>query len=109
MKRIGLWFAFACVLGAAGCNKPSEDACRAAITNMRSLLGTDSSSPLDNIDGDIRRCKGGSKRNAVECASRAKTVDELRACDFMKVPARAGGAGSGSATGSGSGSAGSGR
>lgn len=67
----------------AACNKPSEENCRKALANMRSLLGTDSA--LSNTDsaGDVRRCVGGSTKKAVECAMNAKTLDELRACDFM--------------------------
>jgi hypothetical protein len=79
-------------IAAAGCNKPSDSACRQAITNMRSLMGTDSATANFDTEGDIRRCKGGSTKKAVECAGKATTLDELRACDFMKIPAKSGSA-----------------
>lgn len=68
---------------AIGCNKPSEDSCRKAIKNMRTLMGTDSPTSTADINGDVRRCKGSSKKKAVECAGNAKTLEELHACDFM--------------------------
>jgi hypothetical protein len=73
------------ILGAA-CNKPSEESCRKAISNMRTLLNTDSAALNSDVEGDIRRCRGGSSRDAVECAANAKSLDDLRHCKFMKVP-----------------------
>jgi hypothetical protein len=101
MTRISLLLVvFVAVASSAACNKPSDAACRKAISNMRSLLGTDSATSTADIEGDIRRCKGGSRKKAVECAGNAKTIDELRACEFMKVPASKTGSANGSATGS---------
>ncbi|MGN6110248.1 MAG: hypothetical protein ACTHU0_34410 [Kofleriaceae bacterium] len=108
-----LWLC--CALGLAAlsgaCNKPSEDSCRKAIENMRSLLGTESLQSTEATAGEIRRCKGGSKKAAVECAINATSIEQLRDCKFMKVPDKqpepAGGAtgtGSGAGTGSGTGS-----
>ena len=71
------------VVAAGGCNKPSEENCRKALANMRSLLGTDSAMGNTDTAGDVRRCVGGSSRKAVDCAINAKTLDELRACEFM--------------------------
>lgn len=95
----------------AGCNKPSEDSCRKALGNMRLLLGTENLSSNADLDGDVRRCRGGSSKKAVACATEATTIDQLRACDFMKLadkkPATPGSAsevGSGSATNPGAGS-----
>ena len=88
MTRISLLLVV--VFSAAACNTPSDSACRKAIQNMRSLLGTDSPTNQSDIEGDVRRCKGGSRKKAVECAGNAKPLDELRACDFMKVPPKAG-------------------
>ena len=100
---------FITALFAAGCNKPSDESCRKAIKNMRSLIGTDSPTSNTDIEGDVRRCKGGSRKKAVECAGNAKTLDELRACDFMKIPASHSGSatetGSGATMGSSAGSA----
>jgi hypothetical protein len=80
MKRLFPLFALVLVVA---CNKPSDEMCRKAIRNMRTLLGTDSATSQTDINGDVRRCKGGSTKKAVECAAKATTVDELRACDFM--------------------------
>lgn len=75
----------ALVAGTA-CSKPSEDDCRKALANMQSLLGTEYISKNSDMQGEVRRCRGGSSKKAVDCAIAAKTLDELRACEFMKVP-----------------------
>ena len=96
-----------------GCNKPSGGDCRKAIANMQVLLGTEHLAHDSDIEGEVRRCKGSSKKKAVDCAIAAKSIDDLRACDFMRIPANTGktpdagsaiGSGTGSATGSASGS-----
>jgi hypothetical protein len=71
-----------------GCNKPSEESCRKAISNMRGLLGTESATTNSDSEGDVRRCKGGSSKAAVECAAAATTIEELEKCEFMKIPAK---------------------
>jgi hypothetical protein len=92
-------------VAAFGCSKPSEEDCRKAIANMQRLMGTENLRDAATIEGDVRRCKGGSHRKAVKCAMEAKTLDDLRHCDFYKVPENALGIGSGSAAGSATGSA----
>lgn len=101
-------FALLLVAGvlAAGCNKPSKDDCRKAIENMRALMHT--TQLHTDVEGEVRRCNGGSKKEAVECAIKATSLDELRACKFMHIPdstgpasgSDAGSAGSGSSAGS---------
>lgn len=71
---------------AIGCSKPSEESCRKAIANMQQLLGTEHLTEGQDMQGEVRRCRGGSSQKAVDCAIAAKTLDELKACDFMKVP-----------------------
>ncbi|HEU4733191.1 MAG TPA: hypothetical protein VFT22_35105 [Kofleriaceae bacterium] len=71
------------VAGLAACNKPSADECRQAISNMERLLGTDAVARNSDNEGEVRRCKGGSSKDAVTCAIKATTIDELKACDFM--------------------------
>ncbi len=71
---------------AAACSKPSEDSCRKAIANMQQLLGTEHMSEGHDMQGDVRRCRGGSSQKAVDCAIAAKTLAELNACEFMKAP-----------------------
>ena len=70
----------------AGCNKPTPDECRAAINNMEKLLGTDTAARTGDNEGEVRRCRGGSTKEAVTCAGNAKTVEELKACAFMSPP-----------------------
>jgi hypothetical protein len=67
----------------AACNKPTEADCRAAINNMEKLLGTDTTAGTGDNEGEVRRCRGGSSKEAVTCAVGAKSVEELKACAFM--------------------------
>jgi hypothetical protein len=92
----------------AGCDKPSPENCKKALQNMARLLGNESQSDEAALATEVRRCTGGSSRKSVECATKASSLDELRACEFYKVPAAptpAPGSGSGSAPAPGSGSA----
>jgi hypothetical protein len=92
----------------AACDKPTPENCRKALLNMQHLMGTDTfTTGNGGIEGEVRRCRGGSTKKAVECAMAATSLDELRKCDFYKVtdvPASAPGGGAGSAP-AGSGSA----
>lgn len=81
MKR--LLFVLALVAGAAACNKPTVEDCRQAIQNMQKLLGTDATAKISDTEGEVRRCKGGSSKQAVACAIKATTLDDLRACKFI--------------------------
>lgn len=87
---------------AVGCNKPSKEDCRKAIENMRSLMHT--THLQTDVEGEVRRCNGGSTKEAVACAIKATSLADLRACKFMHIPddepGSAGSAGSGSAAGS---------
>jgi hypothetical protein len=103
MTRIVL--AIAVIAALAGCDKPSKDECRKALLNMQHLMGTENvDSAQSGLEGEVRRCQGGSSKDAVACAIQATTMDELRHCDFYKLPE-----GSASGSGSGSGSTGSGK
>jgi hypothetical protein len=91
-------FAFLMVVLVA-CNKPSEEACTKAIENIQRILGSEGGAT--DVKAQIRRCKGGSTKESVECASKAKNRQELLACKmitFDDTPGSA--AGSGSPTGS---------
>jgi len=80
MKRL---FAFAILL--AACSKPSADDCRKALTNMQHLLGTENlSKSAGDQEGEVRRCKGGSSKEAVQCAINAQSLEDLKKCDFYK-------------------------
>jgi hypothetical protein len=76
------------VVALAACDKPTPEDCRKALLNMQQLLGTQNLNTNESLEGEVRRCRGGSKRKAVECAIKATTLDELRACDFEKVPGK---------------------
>jgi len=78
MKRIAIVVS----LLVAGCNKPSEDACKKALLNMQHLLGTDKENKAGDLETEVRRCKGGSTKEAVECAGGAQSLDDLKKCDF---------------------------
>jgi hypothetical protein len=103
MTRIVL--AVALALGLAACDKPSKDDCRKALLNMQHLMGTENLDTAGGgaLEGEVRRCQGGSRKEAVACAIKATTMDELRRCDFYKVDEKMGSSapaptGSGSAT-----------
>ena len=88
MKRFLLSVAAVAGLTAiGGCDKPTGEDCRAAISNMEKLLGNDpaASGRTSENEGEVRRCKGGSSREAVACAKRATTTAELKACVFMST------------------------
>jgi len=70
----------------AACEKPSEENCRKALANMRDLMGTESGVGGRDLEGDVRRCKGGSSKKSVECAGKATSLDDLEKCEFMKMP-----------------------
>jgi len=75
--------------GLGACNKPQADDCRKAIANMQALLGTTAvGKATSDIEGEVRRCKGGSSREAVACAEGATTVEQLKACGFMTKPTK---------------------
>ena len=100
MTRLALLMAFV-ASGAIGCSKPTEADCRKAISNMQRLMGTEKLQDSDGIESEVRRCKGGSTKKAVACAIKAQTLDDLRRCEFFKVPEGAKGIGeTGSAPGS---------
>jgi hypothetical protein len=80
MKRL---FALAILL--AACSKPSADDCRKALTNMQHLLGTENlSKSAGDQEGEVRRCKGGSSKEAVQCAMNAQSIEDLKKCEFYK-------------------------
>ncbi|HEX2691551.1 MAG TPA: hypothetical protein VHN14_33295 [Kofleriaceae bacterium] len=95
------------IVGAGGaCNKPSADDCRKAISNMQVLLHTESNAKDGDVESEVRRCRGGSSREAVACAIQAKSEEQLRACAFMGTKSgTASGTTSGTASGTTSGTA----
>jgi len=85
MKR----FILLLTLVTAACNKPAPEDCRKALTNMQHLLGTDNLLKTGDFETEVRACRGGSSKESVECAIAANTVEQLRACGFMKAPDKA--------------------
>ncbi len=82
MKRFLLVLAALAPLGAGACNKPTPEDCRKAIANMERLLGTEAAARNADNEGEVRRCRGGSTKEAVACAIKANTLEELNACGF---------------------------
>ncbi len=81
MKRMLMLLALTSAI--AACDKPTADECKSALDNMQKLMGTTYVSGTTDIQGEIRRCRGGSSKAAIQCASAATTMDELKACKFM--------------------------
>ncbi|HEX4450783.1 MAG TPA: hypothetical protein VH143_07945 [Kofleriaceae bacterium] len=71
------------MLGA--CNKPTPESCEKALHNIAVMLGTDNLDTPAEFQGEVRRCRGGSTKEAVDCAIKATTLDELAKCDFEKT------------------------
>ena len=89
MKRVIVAAVAVVGLASTGCNKPAEQDCRKAIQHMQELIGTSSVNRSDaEIEGEVRRCRGGSSREAVACAIQATTIEQLKACAFMSPPAK---------------------
>lgn len=100
-RRFLLAFTASLGLLATGCNKPSEESCKTALRNIQKLLGTASLTSADNLGGAVRRCRGASKREAVQCAIDATSMEQLEKCSFyadMKAAEAAAGSAVGSAT-----------
>jgi hypothetical protein len=68
--------------GVGACDKPTAEDCRLAIVNMQKLLGTENLGKEGDIEGEIRRCKGGSTRESVACAIKATSLEDIKACNF---------------------------
>jgi hypothetical protein len=84
MTRIRL-IAILAAFGFAACDKPTPEDCEKALRNMQRLLNTDNLGTTASLQGEVRRCRGGSSKEAVACAIKANTLEELKACDFEKT------------------------
>ena len=84
MKRLSLVLGILAVFASGACKgKPTDAECRAAISNMEKVLGTEALSRNTDVEGEVRRCRGGSSKAAVTCAAKATTLEDLNACAFM--------------------------
>lgn len=81
MKGIAFVIVAVWLFALAACNKPTNESCRQAIEHMQVLLGTENAHT--DIAGEVRRCRSGSKKEAVECAIAAKSRAELEACHLV--------------------------
>ncbi len=81
MKRILLTLLIAAAASAMGCNKPTDDECRKAVSNIRRLTGTANSSFGADPQAAIRSCKGNASKESVHCMMNAKTVEDLQKCE----------------------------
>lgn len=63
-----------------GCekNKPTEAECRAAITNLQRVIGTEHL--REDITQKVRSCQNGSTRDEALCTANAKTLADVDAC-----------------------------
>jgi hypothetical protein len=96
MKRLVLL----CAVVLVACDKPTPESCEKALHNMAVMLGTDNLDTPAEIQGEVRRCRGGSTKAAVDCAIKATTLDELAKCDFEKTAPHSLAGSAGSAAGS---------
>jgi hypothetical protein len=72
------------VIALVGCDKPTDAECRVAIQNMRKLLTTDKvNAAAGDVESAVRRCRGNSSKKSVQCAGRAQTLDDLKACGLL--------------------------
>jgi len=69
----------------AACNKPSDDDCRKALSNMQHLQGTENLVKAGEFEVEVRACKAGSSKDAVQCAMKAQSLDDLKHCEFQKT------------------------
>jgi hypothetical protein len=97
--------AVALVLALVACDKPTPDDCEKALRNMQQILGTDNLNTTAGIQSEVRRCRSGSSKEAVACAIKATSIDDLNRCDFEKNGKHGGIGSAGSAGSAGSGSA----
>ncbi len=81
------------VLALSACDKPDPESCRKALLNVQHLNGTENPNDPASLEGEVRRCRGGSSKESVECAIKATSLDELHKCGFHK-PAKGSGSGS---------------
>ena len=97
--RLGFGLSFSLAL--LNCKgRPSDADCKKAIANIQALLGTDKSLSGYDLEGQVRRCRGGARVESVRCAIAAKTLDQLAACNLVDVSVARGSANPTPATGS---------
>jgi hypothetical protein len=73
------------VLLSLGCaNKPSEEECKKAISNIQKVLGLEGTAIEADTIAAIRKCRGQSTRQAALCMAAAKTSEEIDACEKKK-------------------------
>jgi len=82
MKRIFLTLLIAASTASTmACNKPTDDECHKAVSNIRRLTGTANSSFGADPQAAIRSCKGNASKESVQCMMNAKTVEDLQKCE----------------------------
>jgi hypothetical protein len=70
----------ACAFGLWGCDKPSEDDCKAAVARIQKLHGNERDDPALERAA-IRSCRGSASKESVSCIIRAENVEALQACE----------------------------
>lgn len=85
-RLFGLAMAAALSLGVQACKaKPSEEACKDAIENMRSIYGQDSNEMGADPIAAIRSCRAQSSKETVECMRTARTPADLAKCEGSEL------------------------
>lgn len=64
-----------------GCNRPSEEDCKKAVTNIRKLTNTERDDFGVKPEAAIRSCRGNADKKSVKCAMNAKTLEDLEKCE----------------------------
>lgn len=81
-RLFGLALSAALFLSLPACKaKPSEEACKEAIDNVRRITEQSTSDMGADPIAMIRSCRGSSSKESVECMRVAKTLDDLNKCE----------------------------
>ena len=68
-----------------GCgNKPTEEECKKAISNIQKLSGIEGQVDEQETLTAIRKCRGQSTKAAANCMTNAKSLEEVDACEKQK-------------------------
>jgi hypothetical protein len=69
-------------LGLAACDRPTEEACQAAMDNMHKVYGTKQPDPQETQSA-IRRCRANSTTKTVACFTKAPDIQAFEACGSL--------------------------
>jgi hypothetical protein len=81
MKIPGSVIVAAALLLGSCVDKPSEDECRRAVTNIQQITGTTRAEGGADPKMAIRSCRARSQKKTVDCQIAAKTLEDLAQCE----------------------------